>query len=128
MNEPELLQLIDRVENDLANNWAVDKDDIRQLVEMTKQVGELNSLMPPFEILQPVNMFVTRLGTFTVDLVNFEPMPRTENWSQFIPNYYCENWKTLSLSVKRSIVATAIQCHIKMYEKLNDELGVDYAL
>ena len=34
MTKPELLQLIDRVENDLANNWAVDKDDIQELLHI----------------------------------------------------------------------------------------------
>jgi hypothetical protein len=37
MTEPELLQLIDRVQNDLDNNWAVDADDIRKILELVRQ-------------------------------------------------------------------------------------------
>jgi hypothetical protein len=37
MTHLELLKLIDRVELDLANNWAVNADDIRQLLELVKK-------------------------------------------------------------------------------------------
>jgi hypothetical protein len=36
MSEPELLQLIDRVTEQLDNNWAVDADDIRALLELVR--------------------------------------------------------------------------------------------
>jgi hypothetical protein len=38
MSKPELLQLIDRVTEQLDNNWAVDADDIRKLVELIKEI------------------------------------------------------------------------------------------
>ena len=37
MTKPELLQLIDRVRNDLDNNWSVDAEDIRALLELVEQ-------------------------------------------------------------------------------------------
>ena len=42
MTEPELLQLIDRVENDLANNWAVDKDDIKALIDIIRKPSSVD--------------------------------------------------------------------------------------
>lgn len=44
MTEPKLLQLIDRVQNDLDNNWAVDAEDIRRLLNCSKQGIELKQL------------------------------------------------------------------------------------
>jgi hypothetical protein len=36
MTHAKLLKLLDRVQNDLDNNWAVDADDIRALLELVR--------------------------------------------------------------------------------------------
>jgi hypothetical protein len=52
MSEPELLQLIDRVTEQLDNNWAVSADDIRALLELAERKAKFK---PIFPYTSPVN-------------------------------------------------------------------------
>ena len=63
MTEPELLQLIDRVRNDLDNNWSVDADDIRALLALAERKTKFK---PIFPYTSPVNAEKELLKTILI--------------------------------------------------------------